>query len=63
MTWSSWLNRTAPSLATDIIKLLAYSMNARSCLGTRTTNELIWEGANMDWFLKWGTGPWRRWSS
>ena len=23
-------------------------------LGTRTTNELIWEGANMGAFLKWG---------
>ena len=22
--------------------------------GTRTTRELIWHGANMDWFLRWG---------
>ena len=22
--------------------------------GTRTTRELIWGGANMGWFLKWG---------
>ena len=41
-------------LATDIIKLLAYSDECEVVLGTRTTNELIWEGANMDWFLKWG---------
>lgn len=41
-------------LASDIIKLLAYSEDCDVVLGTRTTNELIWEGANMGAFLKWG---------
>lgn len=41
-------------LASDIIKLLAYSDECEVVLGTRTTREMIWEGANMDWFLKWG---------
>lgn len=41
-------------LAKDIIKLLAYSEEVDAVLGTRTTNELIWEGANMGAFLRWG---------
>ena len=41
-------------LPSDIIKLLAYSEEVDAVLGTRTTNELIWEGANMGAFLKWG---------
>ena len=41
-------------LGKDIIKLLAYSEEVDAVLGTRTTNELIWEGANMGAFLKWG---------
>lgn len=41
-------------LAKDITKLLAYSDECDVVLGTRTTNELIWEGANMGAFLKWG---------
>lgn len=38
----------------DIIKLLAYSNDFEYVLGTRTTRELIWKGANMGFFLKWG---------
>lgn len=41
-------------LGSDIFKLLSYSDEADVVLGTRTTNELIWEGANMGAFLKWG---------
>lgn len=41
-------------LAKDIFKLLVYSDEFDLVLGTRTTNELIWEGANMGAFLKWG---------
>lgn len=41
-------------LASDIVKLLAYSAEVDVVLGTRTTTELIWEGANMGAFLKWG---------
>jgi hypothetical protein len=36
------------------VKLLAYSDDFDYVLGTRTTKELIWEGANMNFFLKWG---------
>ena len=38
----------------DIYKLLVYSDDCDVVLGTRTTRELIWRGANMGWFLKWG---------
>jgi glycosyltransferase involved in cell wall biosynthesis len=38
----------------DVIKLLAYSDDFDYVLGTRTTRELIWKGANMNFFLKWG---------
>lgn len=41
-------------LAADVIKLLAYSSDCDVVLGTRTTREMIWDGANMGWFLKWG---------
>ena len=41
-------------LPQDIFKLLAYSGECDVVLGTRTTREMIWEGANMGWFLKWG---------
>jgi glycosyltransferase involved in cell wall biosynthesis len=40
--------------AEDVYKLLAYSGDVELVLGTRTTRELIWEAANMGWFLKWG---------
>ena len=38
----------------DIVKLLVYSDECDVVLGTRTTRELIWADANMDWFLRWG---------
>ena len=41
-------------LGRDVIKLLAYSDDFDYVLGTRTTRELIWKGANMNFFLKWG---------
>ncbi len=41
-------------LPSDLVKLLAYSGECDAVLGTRTTPELIWAGANMGWFLKWG---------
>jgi glycosyltransferase involved in cell wall biosynthesis len=41
-------------LPQDILKLLVYSNECDAVFGTRTTRELIWAGANMDWFLRWG---------
>jgi len=41
-------------LPSDIGKLLAYSDDAEAVFGTRTTRALIWSGANMGLFLKWG---------
>ena len=41
-------------LPRDIVKLLVYSDDCDAVFGTRTTRELIWRGANMGWFLKWG---------
>jgi glycosyltransferase involved in cell wall biosynthesis len=38
----------------DVIKLLAYSEDVPVVFGTRTQRELVWEGANMGLFLKWG---------
>ncbi|MCX5641636.1 MAG: glycosyltransferase family 2 protein [Candidatus Omnitrophica bacterium] len=41
-------------LARDIIKLLAYADDFEVVFGTRTTQVLIWEGANMGSLMKWG---------
>jgi glycosyltransferase involved in cell wall biosynthesis len=41
-------------LAEDIIKLLVYSNECDVVFGTRTTRDLIWAGANMEPFLRWG---------
>jgi glycosyltransferase involved in cell wall biosynthesis len=38
----------------DVLKLLAYADDFDIVLGTRTTRELIWHGANMGWQLRWG---------
>ncbi len=38
----------------DVLKLLAYSDEFDFVLGTRTSREFIWAGANMGRFLKWG---------
>jgi glycosyltransferase involved in cell wall biosynthesis len=38
----------------DVFKLLAYADDFEMVCGTRTTPELIWEGANMGWFLRQG---------
>jgi glycosyltransferase involved in cell wall biosynthesis len=41
-------------LPQDITKLLVYSNECDVVFGTRTTRELIWADANMDWLLRWG---------
>lgn len=41
-------------LAKDIYKLLAFSEDVDIVYGTRTYRELIWSGANMGWFLRFG---------
>jgi glycosyltransferase involved in cell wall biosynthesis len=41
-------------MAKDVLKLLAYADDFDVVLGTRTTRELIWHGANMGWQLRWG---------
>jgi glycosyltransferase involved in cell wall biosynthesis len=38
----------------DIHKVLAYAQDFDVVYGSRTVKELIWEGANMGLFLKWG---------
>lgn len=38
----------------DVIKLLAYAEDFDMVCGTRTTRELIWQQANMGWFLRLG---------
>jgi glycosyltransferase involved in cell wall biosynthesis len=41
-------------LPRDVLKLLVYSDECDAVFGTRTTREMIWNGANMGRFLKWG---------
>lgn len=41
-------------LANDIYKFLAYSDDVDVVYGSRTFKELIWSGANMGWFLRFG---------
>ena len=41
-------------MAKDVLKLLAYADDFDLVMGTRTTRELIWHGANMGWQLRWG---------
>jgi glycosyltransferase involved in cell wall biosynthesis len=38
----------------DVLKLVAYADDFDMVCGTRTTRELIWEQANMGWFLRVG---------
>jgi len=38
----------------DIWKLLAYADDFDVVYGTRTSRQLIWRGANMGFFLRWG---------
>jgi SAM-dependent methyltransferase len=41
-------------LPRDVLKLLTYAEDCDAVFGTRTTREMIWSGANMGAFLKWG---------
>lgn len=41
-------------LGKDVLKLLPFADEFDIVLGTRTTRELIWHGANMGWQLRWG---------
>jgi len=41
-------------MAKDVLRLLAFADDFDLVLGTRTTRELIWHGANMGWQLRWG---------
>ena len=38
----------------DIMKLLSYADDFEMVCGTRTTKELVWDEANMTWFLRFG---------
>jgi glycosyltransferase involved in cell wall biosynthesis len=42
--------------ATDLFKLLEYTRDFDVVYGSRTMNDMIWDGANMNWFLR--TGNW-----
>jgi hypothetical protein len=37
----------------DVMKLLAYSDDVPVVMGTRTSREFVWEGANMGFLMKW----------
>lgn len=41
-------------MAVDIFKLLEFARDFDVVYGSRTMNDLIWEGANMGWFLRFG---------
>lgn len=49
-----WCEPDGTFLPRDIIKFLAYSDDFEVILGTRTTSVLIWSGANMGRFLRYG---------
>ena len=38
----------------DVFKLLSYAGDFEMVCGTRTVKELIWEAANMNWFIRMG---------
>lgn len=40
--------------ASDVFKFLAYADNFDVVYGSRTSQQLIWQGANMGLFLRWG---------
>jgi glycosyltransferase involved in cell wall biosynthesis len=40
--------------ARDVLKLLAYAEDFDVVFGSRTSQQLIWRGANMGVFLRWG---------
>jgi glycosyltransferase involved in cell wall biosynthesis len=44
----------AVTVGARVLKLLAFADDFDLVLGTRTTRELIWHGANMGWQLRWG---------
>jgi glycosyltransferase involved in cell wall biosynthesis len=44
----------ATFLAKDLFKLLAYAEDFDVVYGSRTSQQLIWRGANMGLFLRWG---------
>ena len=44
--------------AMDLFKLLEFTRDFDVVYGSRTMNDLIWEGANMGWFLRFGN--WER---
>ena len=54
VTSSSSPNRTAPSSAATCSSSSAYADDFDMVCGTRTTRELVWEQANMGWFLRVG---------
>ena len=41
-------------LAADLFKMLAYADDFEVVYGSRTSQQLIWRGANMGLFLRWG---------
>lgn len=43
-------------VARDVYKFFSYIEDFELVQGTRTTKELIWDGANMGHMLKWGNG-------
>lgn len=44
----------ATFLPADVFKLLAYAADFDIVYGSRTSQQLIWRGANMGLFLRWG---------
>lgn len=40
--------------AADLLRMLPFSDQFDAVFGSRTFSQLIWPGANMGWFLRWG---------
>ncbi|MDQ3045807.1 MAG: glycosyltransferase family 2 protein [Chloroflexota bacterium] len=41
-------------MPSDITKLLVFADDCDVVFGTRTTRQMLWDGANMGWFMRWG---------
>jgi glycosyltransferase involved in cell wall biosynthesis len=49
-----WSEPDGTFVGRDVMKLLTYSEDFDVVFGSRTSNVLIWSGANMGWFLRIG---------
>jgi glycosyltransferase involved in cell wall biosynthesis len=52
--WMILVEADGSFIAHDLNKLLSYLQDCAMVLGTRTTRQMVQQGANMDFLLRWG---------